>query len=202
MPTHVRNFRVVCLGGSAGGLEAYLGILRPLPADTGMAFIIAPHRGCEQAHLLPDILSAATAMPVAEVTQGMPLEPNRVYVMPPGKDMTVNGGKFDLRTTPPARGWPKTISVIMLSLAEAYGNCAVAVILSGMDHDGSAALQAVKAAGGITFAQSNPAVNDMPRNAVDTGYVDMILPPAEIAKTLLELPPVDDAAGISIPSEA
>jgi two-component system CheB/CheR fusion protein len=186
--TAAKNFRVVCLGGSAGGLEAYLGILRPLPADTGMAFVVAPHRGFEHADLLPQILSGAMAMPVDEVKQGVLLQPNRVYIMPPGKNMTVHRGAFDLQTTPTLGGWPKTISTFLLSLAEAYGDRAVAVILSGMDHDGSAALKAIKAAGGVTFAQSNPAVESMPRHAVETGYVDFILPPAEIAKALLELP--------------
>src|SRR4051794_6576910 len=200
MPTDVRTFGVVCLGGSARGLDAYLGILRPLPADTVIAFVIAPHRGVEHAQLLPRILSAATAMPVAEVTQGMQLEPNRVYIMPPGKKMTVNGGMFNLQTTPAARSWPKTISGFMLSLAEAWKPRGGGHSLRH-DHDRSAALQAVKAAGRITFAQPTPAETDMPRRAVDRGYVDMILPPAEFAKALLDLPPVDDAAGIGYPSE-
>lgn len=183
-------FRVVCLGGSAGGLEAYLGILRNLPPDSGMAFIIASHRAPEHANLLPHILSGATAMPVHEVTRGMRLEANGVFVMPPGEDMTINRhGTFDLLTTAPRRGWPVTISVFLLSLAEIYGSRAVAVILSGMDRDGSAALRAIKAAGGVTFAQSDPAVGSMPEHAVETGFVDFILPPAEIAKALLALTP-------------
>ncbi len=188
MQTAAERFRVVCLGGSAGGLEAYLGILRPMPADTGMAFVVAPHRGFEQADLLRQILAGATAMTVAEVKQGMHLQQSSVYIMPPGKDMTINQGEFSLKPTQKPPGWPKTISIFMLSLAEAYGNRAVAVILSGMDHDGSAALQALKAAGGVTFAQSDPAVDSMPRHAVETGYVDFILSPAEIAKALWELP--------------
>src|ERR1035438_6666664 len=77
------DFRVVCLGGSAGGLHAYMDILRSLPATTGMAFVIAPHRALENAHLLPQLLSTVTKMPVLEVQQGMRLEPNRVFVMPP-----------------------------------------------------------------------------------------------------------------------
>jgi chemotaxis response regulator CheB len=156
MQSDAEGFRVVCLGGSAGGLEAYLGILRPMPADTGMAFVVAPHRGFQHADLLPHILAGATAMPVAEVKQGMRLQPNCVYIMPPGQDMTISGGAFGLKTTQKPPGWPKTISIFMLSLAEAYGNRAVVVILSGMDHDGSAALQTVKAAGGVTFAQARP----------------------------------------------
>jgi two-component system CheB/CheR fusion protein len=187
MANVAEDFRVVCLGGSAGALKAYLDILRNLPADTGMAFVVAAHRGFEQAHLLPQILAAAIAMPVVEVEQGMRLQPNRVFLMPPGKEMTVNGGNFVLQTMRRPRGWPITINLFLLSLAEAYGRCAVAVILSGMHQDGSAALKAVKAVGGVTFAQSDAAFGSMPRHAVETGHVDFILSPAEIAKALLNL---------------
>jgi chemotaxis response regulator CheB len=179
------RFRVVCLGGSAGGLEAYIEILRGLPADTGMAFVIAPHRQLEYAHLLTHILTSVTQMPVAEVTEGMRLEPNRVFIMPPRMDMTMTENVFHLRTTAAPAAWPKTISVFLFSLAEAIGSRAVAVILSGMDHDGSAALKAIKAAGGVTFAQSNAAYDSMPRHAVETGFVDYLLPSAEIGQALL-----------------
>ncbi len=188
MRNQADHFRIVCLGGSAGGLEAYIEVLRSLPADSGMAFVVAPHRGVQHADLLPRILSVVTGMPVAEVTRGMRLQPNCVYIMPPGKEMTIADGAFDLSTKSQARGWPKTISTFLLSLAEAYGSRAVAVILSGMDHDGSAALRAVKSAGGVTFAQSNPTFSSMPDSAIETGYVDFILPPAEIAEALMQLP--------------
>ncbi len=126
-------------------------------------------------------------MPVADITHGMLLEPNRIFVMPPGKDMTINHGKFELEAILRPSGWPKTISGFLFSLAQKYRERAVAVILSGMDHDGSAALKAIKGAGGITFAQSNPAFLSMPRSAIETGYVDFVLPPAEIAHAILSL---------------
>jgi chemotaxis response regulator CheB len=182
------EFRVVCLGGSAGGLEAYVGILRTMRPDSGMAFVVAPHRGFAHAHLLQEILSRATAMPVVEVTQGMLLKPNCVFIMPPGKDMTIDGTAFRLQTTVVPQGWPKTISVFLFSIAEQYQERAVAVILSGMDHDGSAALKAIKMRGGVTFAQSDPAYPSMPQNAIDTGYVDFILSKTEIAAALEDLP--------------
>jgi chemotaxis response regulator CheB len=180
-----KEFRVVCLGGSAGAGEAYTSILRCMPADTGMAFVIAPHRSLENANLLPRILSSVTTMPVVEVKEGMLLEPNRVYIMPPHTEMTVKKSEFALQPPRKPRGWPNTISVFLLSIAEAYGQRAVAVILSGLDRDGSAALKAVKAADGITFAQSDAKFGDMPRHAMETGYIDFILPPVEIAKALL-----------------
>jgi two-component system CheB/CheR fusion protein len=183
-----KGFRVVCLGGSAGSLEAYTGILRHMPDDTGMAFVIASHRNSHRPNLLREILARFTTMPVIQVEEGMLLEPNHVYVMPPGVEMTVHeDNTFALRTKQKPRGWPITISVFLLSLAEVYGQRAVAVILSGLDHDGSAALKAIKAAGGMTFAQSNAAFEDMPKHAIETGHVDFILPAADIAKTLLEL---------------
>ena len=131
------SYRVVCLGGSAGGLEAYLEILRNLPADSGMAFVVAPHRGLGNADLLCPLLANATTMPVSEVKQGMSLEPNRVFIMPPGKDMTISRDKFDLKTTPGPRGLPTIITGFLGSISEAFGSRAVAVILSGMDKGNS-----------------------------------------------------------------
>jgi hypothetical protein len=110
-----------------------------------MAIVVASHRGLEHAELLRPLLANATAMPVTEVEQGMSLEPNRVFIMPPGKDMKISRGTFDLETTPGPRGLPTTITVFLRSLSEAYGWRTVAVILSGMDKDGSAALEAIKA---------------------------------------------------------
>jgi len=181
------DFRVVCLGGSAGGLEAYMDILGSLPADTGMGFVIAPHRALEYAHLLPQLLRRVTGMPVVEVKQGMRLEPNRVFVMPPRVDMSLVGNVFDLRTTSRPPGWPKTINIFLCSLAEAAGPRAVAVILSGLDGDGSGALKAIKLAGGLTFAQSDASYDSMPRTAVETGHIDYLLPVSGIAKALLAL---------------
>jgi two-component system CheB/CheR fusion protein len=181
------KFRVVCLGGSAGALDAYTSILQAMAADTGMAFVIAPHRSFENASLLPQILARSTAMPVIEVQDGMLVEPNRVYIMPPSMEMTVKNNEFSLHTPREQRGWPITISVFLLSLAEVYRQRAVAVICSGVGHDGSAALKAIKAAGGTTFAQSDAQFGDMPRHAVETGYVDFLLTPPQIAKALLEL---------------
>lgn len=178
---------MVCLGGSAGGLQGYMDILRSLPADTGMAFVIAPHRALENAQLLPQLLSSVTKMPVLEVRQGMRLEPNRVFVMPPRMDLTTAGNAFHLRTTSRPPGWPKTINIFLSSLAETVGKRAVAVILSGLDGDGSAALKAIKGAGGLTFAQSDAAYDSMPRSAVETGHIDHLMPAVEIAKPLLAL---------------
>jgi two-component system CheB/CheR fusion protein len=149
--------------------------------------VVAPHRALENARLLPQLLTTVTEMPVVEVEQGMRLEPNRVFVMPPRMDLTMTGGKFQLLATSRPRGWPKTINIFLCSLAEAAGPRAVAVILSGLDHDGSAALKAIKDAGGLTFAQSDASYPAMPRHAVETGHVDYLLPASEIAEALVAL---------------
>jgi two-component system, chemotaxis family, CheB/CheR fusion protein len=161
--------------------------MRMMPPDTGMAFVIAPHRGIEHSELLPRILAAATRMPVLDVEEGMALTPNTVFVMPPRTHMTLREDTFHLRTIPVPVTWPKTITVFLLSMAEELGSRAVAVILSGFDHDGSAALRAIKAAGGLTFAQADPSVDSMPVSAVQTGEVDYLLPAADIGKAILAL---------------
>lgn len=145
-------------------------ILRSLPAGTGMGFLIAPHCALEYAHLLPQLLTTVTGMPVVEVKQGMRLEPNRVFVMPPRMDMSLAGNVFNLRTTSRPSGWPKTINTFLCSLAEAAGPRAVAVILFGLDGGGSAALKAIKSACGFTFAHSDASYDSTSRTAVETGH--------------------------------
>lgn len=181
------DFRVVCLGGSAGGLEPYMDILRHMPTDTGMAFVIAQHRGPAHPDLLPQLLASSTRMPVVHVEQGMHLQPDHVYVMPPRIDMTIEKDRFSLRRTQRPPGWPKTINIFLCSLAEAMATRAVAVILSGLDGDGSAALKAIKAAGGKTFAQSDAKFASMPQSAVETGHIDYLMPALDIAKALTAL---------------
>jgi two-component system CheB/CheR fusion protein len=117
----------------------------------------------------------------------MVLSPNRVFLMPPRKEMTVHRGAFDLAELRPGRGWPSTISLLLFSLAEAYANRTAAIILSGMGNDGSAALKAVKVAGGVTFAQSNPEFGSMPRHAAETHYIDFVLSAVDIANALLNI---------------
>jgi two-component system CheB/CheR fusion protein len=152
-----------------------------------MAFVIAPHRGIAHADLLLQLLRLATRMPVAEVMDGMCVEPNCVFVMPAHQDMTLDGDVFQLRTATASSGWPKTINIFLHSLAIARGSRTVAVILSGMDGDGSAALRNIKAAGGVTFAQSDASYDSMPRRAMETGDIDFLLPSIEIAAALLKL---------------
>jgi two-component system CheB/CheR fusion protein len=184
-PPSRRDFHVVCLSGSAGAIEAYSEILRHLPPDTGMAFIIVAHLSAEQIEVLPSLLAPATTMPVREVTQGMALAPNQIVVMPSGMEMVL--GDQDcliLNAELERRAWPAAIGRFLRSMADALGNRAIAVILSGMGHDGMSDLKAIKQAGGVTLAQAAAAFGEMPQSAVDTGHVDFVLTAGEIADRL------------------
>ena len=181
------TFRIVCFGGSAGALHAYVAILNRLPRDTGMAFVVIAHTSREFPDLLRLALSPATTMPVINVEHGMRLSPNRVFVMPPGVEMTLAGDSLELRSVPDRHGWPTCISVFLRSLAQSAGTRAVAVILSGDDADGSSAIGAIRDAGGVTFAQADAPHSGMPDAAVATGCVDFVLPSSEIAGGLLAL---------------
>ena len=178
------HFPVVCLAGSAGGLEAYREILRHLPNDNGMAFVIVSHRGEGDRTLLPSLLARVTRMEVLEAEDGMALEPNCVFVKPARTHLTTDGLAFQLYDQPRSLGWSVDVTCFLLSLAKTCSSRSIAVILSGMGFDGSPALGNIKQAGGVVFAQSDPAYGDMPRSAVDTGYVDFTLSATQIGQRL------------------
>jgi two-component system, chemotaxis family, CheB/CheR fusion protein len=148
------SFPVVGVGASAGGLEAFTGLLRHLPADTGMAFVFVQHLAPQHSSMLPALLARATAMPVVEVQQGMPLEPNHVYVIPPNTLMSMALGVLKLEPRPEERGAPRTIDFFLSSLAVNQKGAAIGVILSGADSDGALGLQAIREEGGIAIVQS------------------------------------------------
>jgi chemotaxis response regulator CheB len=151
-----------------------------------MAYIIVHHQPADGNSLLVDILSRKTEMPVVLVADGETVKADHVYVVPPGKQVTMNGDAFRLSPLGKPSGWPKNISIFLQSLAEDRQKRAIAVILSGYDSDGAAALAAIKRAGGLVFAQDFKTAKqpDMPQSAVKTGWVDRLLPPAEIAAQL------------------
>lgn len=180
------HLSVVCFGASAGGFDAYCTILSLLPADTGMAYIIVHHQPADGKSLLVEILPRMTEMPVALVAEGEKVKADHVYVVPAGMQVTMDGDSFRLAPLVKPPGWPKNISVFLQSLAEDRQKRAIAVILSGYDSDGAAALASIKAAGGLVFAQAFQTAGqpDMPQSAVKTGCVDQLLSPAEIAVQL------------------
>lgn len=183
------HFPIVCLCGSAGGLSAYLEILSHLSVTTGMAFIAISHRGIRSPHFLLPLLASTTTMSVAEIVQGTPIQPNCVLLSPPHMQMSTDGITLQLRQESNPRGWPTTISFFLRSLARLSGSRAIAIILSGMGNDGSAALRAVNRSGGMIIAQSNPLFSEMADHAIDTGYVNLILSPREIGLYLSRMTP-------------
>jgi len=180
------HLSVVCFGASAGGFEAYCTILSLLPADTGMAYVIVHHQPADGKSLLVEILPRMTKMPVVLVADGENVKANHVYVVPAGMQVTMDGDAFRLSPLVKPPGWPKNISIFLQSLADDRRKRAIAVILSGFDSDGSAALESIKEAGGLVFAQKFQTARqpDMPQSAVKTGCVDQLLSPAGIAVQL------------------
>ncbi|MEG4073252.1 CheR family methyltransferase [Microcoleus sp. Pol14C2] len=182
-------FPVVGIGASAGGLEAFMKLLSHLPIDTGMAFVIIQHMLPSQGSVLSVILARSTQMRVHEVTDGMLIAPNQVYVIPANFSMTIEGSLLKLKPRGRRTGVFMSVDTFLLSLAEERGNKSIGVILSGGDGDGAQGLKAIKAAGGITFAQceNSAQVSCMPNTAVATGQVDFILTPEKIAQKIAEI---------------
>jgi two-component system, chemotaxis family, CheB/CheR fusion protein len=181
-------FPVVGIGASAGGLEAFTQLLGALAVETGMAFVLIQHLNPEQPSLLSEILSRATSMVVIEVQNGMAVEPNCVYVIPPNCKMQIQNGVLALSPRPKS-GQFLPINAFFYSLAEDLGSMAIGVVLSGTDGDGALGLKAIKAAGGLAFAQDEASSQfvGMPRTAAATGLIDFILPPQAIAAELARI---------------
>jgi two-component system CheB/CheR fusion protein len=180
-------FPIVGVGASAGGLEALQQLLRALPVNTGMGFVIVQHLAPDHASSLAEILSRATKMPVSEVRDEPQVEPDHVYVIPPGRDIIIAGGK--LRLLPQERHTRhRGIDQFFRSLAEDSRHQAIGVVLSGSASDGTLGLEVIKAEGGVTFAQDESALHDsMPKSAVASGCVDFVLPPEGVAQEIARI---------------
>jgi chemotaxis response regulator CheB len=183
-----KDYPIVCVGGSAGGLDAYTLLLKHLPTDMGVAIVIVNHLR-SVATLLHKILPRYTKMPVELITERLDIEPNHVFIIPEKRDLHVFDGEFRLKPISKPWGWPDVITVFMRSLTENWDGKLIAVIVSGFDGDGAAALQGIKEVGGITFAQKpETAIEpDMPESAIASGYVDFILSPENIAKEIVRI---------------
>lgn len=182
------DFPVVCVGGSAGGLDAYIRLLRHLPADMGVAIVIVNHLRTV-ATQLHEILPNYTWMPVELITEKLLIAPNHVYIIPEQRDLHVLEGEFRLKPISKPRGWPDVITVFLRSLTKNWDGKVIAVIVSGYDGDGAAALCGIKAAGGITIAQKPDTAGqpDMPESAIATGCIDFILSPEDIAQEIARI---------------
>ena len=183
-------FPIVGIGASAGGLEAFTQVLRLLPSDTGMAFVLIQHLDPKHASLLCDALAKVTSLPIGEVVDGEPVLPDRVYVIPPSADIAILRGRLTLVPRSTDTRLPHLpIDFFLRSLAVERGSRAIGVVLSGNASDGTEGLRAIKSEDGITFAQEpNSAKFDgMPRSAVDAGVADYSLAIPDLVAELLRL---------------
>ena len=183
-----KPFTVVCIGGSAGGLDAYVRLLSCLPPDMGVAIIIVNHLRTVVTRL-HEILPRYTTMPVELITEGLILRPDHVFIIPEKRDLHVLDGQFRLKPISKPRGWPDVITVFLRSLAAHWSGKLIAVIVSGYDGDGAAALCEIREVGGTTIAQRLDTAKqaDMPQSAIESGCIDFVLAPEDIAKQIREI---------------
>ena len=182
------DFPIVAIGASAGGLEACRKLLDALPAKNGMAFLLVQHLDPSHDSMMVDLLARNTTMTVLEATDGMAIERERVYVIPPGVYLSVNDqGALQLSQPAPRHGARLPFDFLLNSLARECGGRTVCVVLSGTGADGSLGLRAVKAKGGLVIAQEvgEADYDGMPQNAIATGEVDLVLSAAKIAEALV-----------------
>jgi two-component system CheB/CheR fusion protein len=178
---------IVCLGASAGGLPALVDFFKHMAPDSGAAFVVIQHLQAKVSSHTPEILSRITSMAVSQALDGEVALANHVYTIPPNTQLTIVGHRFRLaaRTESPAQHKP--FDRFLISLASDFGAQATAVVLSGYDGDGSAGFVAIKASGGVTYAQDGSAqIDQMPQHAMATGCVDHVMNPGQIADRILE----------------
>jgi len=182
-------FPVVGIGASAGGLEAFTELLHDLPEKTGMAFVLVTHLDPKHHSDLEGILSRTTNIPVEEALDGAVVRPDHIYVLPPNTSMVMRSGTLRLAGRVLTRGQHLPIDHFLRSLAEDRGSNAISVILSGMASDGTEGARAIRAAGGINFAQDEKSAKypGMPHSAIASGCVHFVLAPAEIGRELIRV---------------
>lgn len=180
---------VVGVGASAGGLEALSQMVAGLPDDLGCAYVIAQHMSPNHRSMMAEILGRETKLPVSELVDGDTPQPNCIYIVPPGHNLVFRDGRFHLLTPSPEVSPKPSVNLLFQSIAECFDENAVAIVLSGTGSDGTVGLRAVKAAGGVTFAQSPESAkyDGMPHSAIDSGVVDHIVTPDRIGFELRRL---------------
>jgi two-component system, chemotaxis family, CheB/CheR fusion protein len=184
-------FPVVGIGASAGGLDAFKKLIKAIPENSGMAYVLVQHLDPSHESLLPDLLQKVTTIPVLEITDDIKVRPDHIYIIPSNKVLLANDGVLELSPRPEKgknqRNLP--IDLFFNSLAEVHQSYAIGVVLSGTASDGTLGLRAIKDQGGLTFAQDeeSAAYDSMPHSAMMAGVVDFILPPEKIPGKLVEL---------------
>jgi two-component system CheB/CheR fusion protein len=185
--SEINKFPIVCIGASAGGLEALEQFLDNVPANSGMAYIVIQHLDPTQKGMLPELLQRITKMQVSQVKDRTEVEPNCVYVIPPNKSMSILKKVLYLFQPVEIRGLRLPIDFFLRSLADDQLEHGVGVILSGMGSDGSAGIRALKEKNGIVMVQelTDAKYDSMPRNAIDSVLVDIVAPASELPAKLI-----------------
>jgi len=185
----VASFPIVGVGASAGGFEAFSSLLRALPPDPGMALVFIPHLDPNHESAMVELLSRTTKMPVVQVTEGMKVAPNTVYVLPRNAEMSIEDDALHLEEREPGRAHHMPIDNFFGSLAADQTSNAIGVILSGTANDGTFGMSTIKGVSGVTFAQDPKSAkyDGMPNSAIAAGVVDFVLPPEGIARELLRV---------------
>ena len=181
---------VVGIGGSAGALESFKSFFAAMPADSGAAFVVIQHLAPAHSSMLTELLAQHTRMQVCEAQEGMPVEPNCVYVIPPNHYLGIRDGVLYLAEPVTEHGIRMPIDFFFRSLAEDRQERAICILFSGAGSDGTLGVRAVRGAGGLTIAQDQTAqFGEMPRSAVATGLVDLVLRPDQMPKAIIGVSP-------------
>ena len=193
-----RRFLIVGIGASAGGLEALQGFFAGMPADAGFAFVVVTHQSPSHTSLLPEILARSTGMTVLEAAEGIRVEPNHVYVSPPGSDLAIAEGVIHL-SAPPVKSLHFPVDHFFRSLSFDQKEQAVGIVLSGTGSDGTLGVRAIKDGFGMVMVQNEPSArySGMPSSALATGLADYVLAPSEMPKELIRY-----AEGLMTPQTA
>ena len=181
------SLNVVGIGASAGGLEAFENFFSTMPPDSGMAFVLIPHLSPEHKSMMVELLKRHTTMETVQVADGMRVQPNCVYIIPPNKDMAMLNDTLQLLEPVDRRGLRHPIDFFFRSLAENHGERAACIVLSGTGSEGAIGLRAIKEKGGLVLVQdpNTTRYDGMPNSAIATGLVDYILPPDKMPEQLL-----------------
>jgi two-component system CheB/CheR fusion protein len=180
-------FPIVAIGASAGGLEAFEQFFKNMPGDGNMAFVLIPHLSPEHKSIMPELLGRHTKMSIAQAENGVKVKPNRVYIIPPDKDLSILRGTLQLLDPVERRGIRHPIDFFFRALAQDQGEKAVCIVLSGTGTEGTLGLKAVKGEGGLVLVQDPKTAkyDGMPGSAVATGLADYVLPPDQMPAYLL-----------------
>lgn len=177
----------VGIGASAGGLEALQELFKAMPEDSGMVFVVVQHLSPDYKSLMDELLSRYTKMDIYIATDGMETQPNKVYLIPPKKNLSIFHGRLFLEDQEPNKGLNLPIDIFFRSLAKDNEKNAIGIVLSGTGTDGTLGIKAIKESGGMVMVQTEESAkfDGMPKSSISTGIVDYLLEPSKMPEELL-----------------